>query len=444
MPINIFFRITFPFFRKKVLLLPKFSNDTVQKQMNYEELLSLRNADDKPFCRLPMGRISRRSIDGKYLNVVDLDERLSADALFRADLGRELEAMAKVKSPHQLRFILTDAASAGSPSATLAVERGVYVPLAQLLFESPSLVANAQFLDSIVGQAFEAARQLHRHGVWHVCFAPENVFIRRGDNQLLLLSHGSFYLDLPDQGAYYGPLADYVAPEVLSHGAVDGRSDVYSLGRFMESLYAMANMPVEVKRMVKKATAAEPDRRYASVEKMQQALTRMRSARHTFATFAVAMAVALACVWGYFTLMPEQSDMEYVKPAPAEPEPDILDDGFDPATELGFVPRDSTDSVGSLTAKQRKKLDMFEKKAEDIFRKRYEREADRILSKVYNRKNMSMTEKNFLATSRKTLEELSKAREEIASQTAMPNSKSQLVATEIINKVTERKMNEIK
>ena len=88
--------------------------------------------------------------------------------------------------------------------------------------------------------------------------------------------------------------------------------------------------------------------------------------------------------------------------------------------------------------------DLYEKKSEEIFRRRFEREADRIISKVYNKNTMAASESKFMAASQKAMEELNSAQEEIASQTAMPSAKSRLIASQIIDKITNAKKKEIK
>ena len=97
-----------------------------------------------------------------------------------------------------------------------------------------------------------------------------------------------------------------------------------------------------------------------------------------------------------------------------------------------------------MTVEQKKKMAEYEKKSEEIFRRRFEREADRIISKVYNRNTMGASESKFMAASQKAMEELNSAQEEIASQTAMPSAKSRLIASQIIDKVTNAKKKEIK
>lgn len=410
--------------------------------MNYEELLSARDSEKNNFNQLMLGKISKREVDGKYINVVDIKKELTDNILFSEYLNNELKAVSSIKSSHQLRYIIGGSDVNQPTGMALVVERGVFNSLAQILFENPSLVARRHFVDDLVSKAFAAAKDLHQQGIYHVCFAPKNILLRKGDSQLLLLNHGSFYKDLTDLSVLYpDDMANFIAPEVLAHSTIDERADVYSLGKLIEHLYSKSSMPFFVKRVVKKATKEDPYDRYATVEDMEKALSRLRSTRSSLSMLAVASVAALCIVGAYFSYVPEQNEMEYVKPAPAAPEEDNIEEGINPLTELGIR---AGDSSIVLTEEQKKKMAEYEKKSEEIFRRRFEREADRIISKVYNKNTMAASESKFMAASQKAMEELNSAQEEIASQTAMPSAKSRLIASQIIDKITNAKKKEIK
>ena len=127
------------------------------------------------------------------------------------------------------------------------------------------------------------------------------------------------------------------------------------------------------------------------------------------------------------------SPVEFVKPAPRQATDDLLDDGFDPA-ELG-VTSDGDSLIIDEEAQQRD----FQAKAEEIFRKKYEKEADRILSKIYNKSYMNNSEKKFMSESESTIDELMKAQSDIGSEAGLTPERSQLIATEIIERVTNQK-----
>ena len=93
----------------------------------------------------------------------------------------------------------------------------------------------------------------------------------------------------------------------------------------------------------------------------------------------------------------------------------------------------------SLTIDE-KEMKEYQAKAEQIFRKQFTKEADRILSKVYNNDKMNLSEKDFMARSRSMTEELAKAEQELAKSSNLGNERSQRIASEIIDQLTTKMM----
>ena len=402
--------------------------------MNYEEMLSSGNVQMAKGALLPIGFLHKKQREGKFDNVLDLRRHLSDSVLFAKNVKRECEENGKLNSPHQLHFVIGETKD-GEPK-TLEVEKGRFITFSRLLFESPSLVGRKDFVDEVINQLFDAAVYINKMGVQHICYSPDNVLARVGDNKLLMLSHGSYYINMSDQKALYRDMTDYLAPEVLAEGSVDERSDVYSIGKFIEWLYSSSDMPIEIKRMVKKATEELPEDRYQSVADMRSALKRLKNARNSVVMFLIALVAALVIVGIYFGMTPEPQQIEYVKPAPKQSTDDLLDDGFDPATELGVI---SGDSLSKLPPEKRKQMEEYQKKGEEIFRKQFEKEADRILSKVYDAEHMGASEKNFMASSQKVFAELMEVQQKLSGEANISNEKGQLIATQIIDKITEKK-----
>ena len=84
-------------------------------------------------------------------------------------------------------------------------------------------------------------------------------------------------------------------------------------------------------------------------------------------------------------------------------------------------------------------MEEYQKKGEEIFRKQFEKEADRILSKVYDAEHMGASEKNFMASSQKVFAELMEVQQKLSGEANISNEKGQLIATQIIDKITEKK-----
>lgn len=399
--------------------------------MNYEELLESRNGAALKKEKMPFGSFYKKMQEKKYVNVVDISNALLADTFFCDALEAESKRVAELTTRHQLHFTV-NSDSAGVYGITL--EQGNFHTCKRLLFDNPATIAEKGFVDNAIKQVMEAAEQLHEQGIYHVCYSPDNIFIRRGDNMVMLLLHGSSYVRIRDKKLLYEGAEDYVAPEVLEGNAADERSDIYSIGKFIEFLYHESEVPIEQKSVLKKATDPDPDKRYQTVVEMEAALRSRTNARKTVLSVAAAIAITLLVVSIFFSMLPEQDDIEYVEPVKEEQPDDLLDDGFDPTTELGVAP---TDTVAAERVDD-KKMREYEAKAEQIFRKQFTKEAERVLSKVYTPERMSADENVFMTLSSSANAELLKKQSELGSQSGLNDTKSQRIASEIIDQVTNR------
>ena len=390
--------------------------------MNYEELLESRNGAAMAKQPLPFGWMHKKLLEGKYVNVVDLRDDLKDSLVFTDALVTEAEQNKTLTDSRQIHFTtLNDSAGLYG----VAVE-GHFRTYAQLLAEQPAIINNT------IKGLLQLTAFLHEKGIYHVCYAPNNVFSRKGDNEVMLLFHGSAYKAMNDQHELYGDSAAFVAPEVLEEGIIDERSDIYSIGKFMEVLYQQSEVPLELKSVIKKATAADPEKRFGSADEMLKTINNRQNTRSSLVMGIAALLIVAVCFGLYFSLVPERENIEFVKPVSEEETDDLLDEGFDPLTEMGMV-GDTT--AGSI---DQKRMREYEAKAEQIFRKNFTREAERVLSKIYNDDGMRATEKNFLAGSHSTMEELVKAQAKLGAQAGLNDARSQLLATQIIDQVTNR------
>lgn len=411
--------------------------------MNYEELLETRDARKTNKIRLPYGFFYKRLIDGKYSNFVEFHDELADNILFNECVRRQCDALGSVKNKHQLHFTPNQE---DEGIYALAVEPGNYITFEQLLNDSPSVVARKDFLESTIRDLVEMAHELHEKGIQYLCFAPSNILVRKTDNSVRLLLHGSFFLPLKMQESVYDGLEDYIAPEVMANGTADSRSDVYSLGRFIAYLYESSGVPFELKHVLTKATAEAPEDRYATVDAMLSAMTARKNLRRSVTLGIAAVAIALIVMGIFFEAVPNTEPVEFVKPVKEPINEDLLDEGFDPLTELG-PDADSATIARAIQEYMRndsdkvdeKKIREFEAKAEQIFRKQYSAAADKILSKIYNNEHMNNTEKNFQASSEQVMKELVKKQEEMSKNSSISGEKAQRIASEIIEQITEKK-----
>ncbi len=403
--------------------------------MNFEEMLAAKNEGKLNKTSLPIGEYYRVQIDGKFRSVINIRPDLDSSIAFSGALKTECERNKTLANKHQLHY--TPVVNEKGEIEQLEVEQGVFLSMEQLLNENPAVVAEKGFIDNTLQALVDITTYLHGQGIQHVCYSPKTVMVRKGDRAIMLATHGSFYLSMNDQRGFYGDDAVFVAPEVLEHGSVDERCDVYSIGKFMEAIFEHAGMSVEYRKALKKATSEKPEDRYASPQALLKAVQARRKFMRSALMFLAAVIAALVILEVYLELVPEPTQVEFVKPAPRQATDDLLDDGFQPE-DLGVV------SADSLTEEDEEAHRVYQAKAEEIFRKNYEKEADRILSKIYNKDYMNSTEKAFAAESQSTIEELMKVQQKMGQEASLTPERAQLIASEIIDRVTNQKKKQLK
>jgi hypothetical protein len=403
--------------------------------MNYEEMLAAKNDGKLNKTLLPIGEYYRVQIDGKYRAVIRVRPELNSSIAFSGALKTECERNKTLVNRYQLHY--TPVINENGEVEQLDVEAGVFLSMEQLLNENPAVVAEKGFIDNTLQALVDITTYLHSQGIRHICYSPKTVMVRKGDHAVMLLSHGSFYLTMDDQRGFYGDDVAFVAPEVLEHGTIDDRCDVYSIGKFMEAIFQHAGMSVEYRNALKKATSEKPEDRYETPQALLKAVQARRSMMRSIMMLVAAVIAGLVIFEIYLEMVPETTQVEYVKPAPRQATDDLLDDGFKPE-DLGVV------SADSISEEDQEAQRVYRAKAEAIFRKNYEKEADRILSKIYNKDYMNATEKQFAAQSQSTIEELMKVQQKMGQEASLTPERAQLIASEIIERITNDKKKQLK
>lgn len=406
--------------------------------MNYEELIEARDAKTQNLGSLPIGYIYKRNISNKYINILKVKSDLINNFFFSGDINFEYQVNQTIKNKHQLHFTPI---FKGEDVVALKIEMCNFQSFESLLTKRPAVVASKHFISDTINDILEFTELLHKKNIYHVCFAPSTILARNGNNSVMFISHGSFYQNIKDKKSLYGKYLNYIAPEVLNGNSIDERTDIYSIGKFIESLFVASSMPIHYKKIVSRATQTNPEDRYQSIKEMRHDIT-LRSNIYRFSIIlsaTVLLAILSLAIW--WSMTPQKQAIEFIKPAPRQATDDLIDDGFDPQTELGVITNDSTNHMSP--AEQKKQAE-YEKKNEEIFRRRYALAAAKIIDKIYNKKYMGNNEKKFIAGSQATLDELSKLQTDLGAKAHLSDSKSQKIAAEVIEGLTEQKMNEMK
>ena len=413
--------------------------------MNFEQLIETRDARKTTRIRTPYGYFYKRLIDGRFSNFIELHDELADNLMFAKGVQNEAEATKKITDRHQLHFTPNEG---DEGLFALAVEVGHFLTIGQMLNENPAVVAQKDFLDRTIRDLFKFVSELNEQGIYHLCFSPNNVFIRKSDQMVCLLNHGSFYLKA-DQDVLYEDETDaaFVAPEVMKFGTADGHSEVYSLGKFIAYLYESSGLPIELKKIIEKATAVNPDDRFDSVATLRATIEKVTAMKRTTITAVSAIAIAAAVVGLFFYLLPSPEVIEYVKPVKDVVPDEMVEEDMDALIGIGADADSATIAAIVELQKQKKdslgmsesKLRQYNSKAEAIFRKQFTKAADEIISKVYTPSNMNGDVNDFAAKSKRMTEELAKKQDELMKAAAINSSHAQRIASEIIEQITEKK-----
>jgi serine/threonine-protein kinase len=230
----------------------------------------------------PYGELHRgHAPSGHAVSVLHVDTRLAELARFREQLADSAERVVGLTHPNVLAtltvghsrghrlVVVTEALPAARTLAAVMAAAGAL----------PQAVALGVCARVIAGLAHG-----HLRGVVHGALHPRSVFI--GDDGAVKLGDfaiaGALAASGPgDEEQLLRSVAGHLAPELLSGGAPDPRSDVYAAGALLfhtfsgrtppEAVDAL-RVPAPLRALLERALAAEPARRFADAAELESAL----------------------------------------------------------------------------------------------------------------------------------------------------------------------------
>ena len=418
--------------------------------MNYEELLNSQESVAARREPMPFGVFYRKQIDRKYRYVVELRPDLVDSIVFNEGLHRDQQFLKDFSDAHQLRYDLHEDSGG---IYEIELQSGSYQTLAQLLSSQPAIIAQKGFVSNTLNAVMDLTEQLHERGIYHLCYSPQTIFVRKGENTPLLLCHGSSFLNMKEQRLLYQGYENDVAPEVLDGAKADERSDVYGLGRFIEHLLESGELGYDYKAVVKKATDEDPDKRYSTIHEMRSAISNKRNTRRSLWLTLAACAVVAILVGVFFSLIREPSTVEFIddngQKQKADPFTEVYDDEYIDDQEPYLDPEIAAylDSIEPMTDEEVKMLSDSIKVNEQlnaIFRRRFEQRARTQLDAIYGNEENGSSENDYIAKSEKVMKELYDYASELSQQTGLGIDDANSLASQIISNLQTELQEKVK
>jgi serine/threonine protein kinase len=162
-------------------------------------------------------------------------------------------------------------------------------PLSMFLASHPDYFKSRKHTDRLLCQLFDVVNYLHQRQIVHLDLNPDNILITRIGHDVKLIDLGFCYTD--SYTDTMGWTDKYAAPEQLEGGAVDARTDIYALGKIIETL----PVSYKYKKVIARCTKADKQQRYQSVEEIKHQLNTPNH-RNYFLTASVAIAIAAVVI----------------------------------------------------------------------------------------------------------------------------------------------------
>ena len=231
----------------------------------------------------------RVKLYGKLHFLKRLKPQFAGDSRYQEAFRKEFETGYRLEHPNIVRYI-----SLSDDGILMEYVDGE--TLSQRLSRHPDYFESKKNTEKFLCQLLDAVACLHSHQVLHLDLKPDNIMLTRINSDVKLIDLGCCYTDtfVDTQGRTNG----FAAPEQLSGGAVDERTDIYAIGKILEKLphYHIYN------KVIARCMAADPSKRYQSVEEVKKALCR----KHRYGAVLAVLVITASILAALWALPPHQ------------------------------------------------------------------------------------------------------------------------------------------
>ena len=220
----------------------------------------------------------RVKLYGKLHFLKRLKAEYAGDIRYQEALRKEFETGYRLEHPNLVRYLLLD-------KNGILMEYVDGETLSQRLTKNPDYFNEQKHTDKFVRQLLGVLGYLHSHQVLHLDLKPENILLTHINDDVKLIDLGFCRTDafVDTQGYTSG----FAAPEQLSGGEVDVRTDIYAFGKILALLpnHSLYN------KVIARCTAENPSARYQSIDEILYEINHRRRYSLYAAAFAAIVAV---------------------------------------------------------------------------------------------------------------------------------------------------------
>ena len=208
----------------------------------------------------------RVKLYGKLHFLKRLKPQFAGDIRYQEAFRKEFETGYRLEHPNIVRYL-----SLSDDGILMEYVDGE--TLSQRLSKHPDYFESKKNTEKFLRQLLDAVACLHSHQVLHLDLKPDNIMLTHINSDVKLIDFGCCYTDsfVDTQGH----TNFFAAPEQLSGGSIDERTDIYAIGKILTLLpdHHIYN------KVIARCTAESPEDRYQTIEDLQNALFPKRKNR---------------------------------------------------------------------------------------------------------------------------------------------------------------------
>lgn len=201
----------------------------------------------------------RVKLYGKLHFMKRLKPELRTDPRYVAALQKEFETGFRLDHPHLVRYV-----SKGDDYLLTEYVDGM--TLGTFVSENPDYFKSVQNTNRFLTQLMDVVGYLHQHQVIHLDLKPSNILITRIGHDVKLADLGYCYTDTYTDTM--GRTDKYAAPEQINGEQVDARTDIYAIGKILDTL----PLPSIYNKVKERCLKELPAERFQSTEEIKACL----------------------------------------------------------------------------------------------------------------------------------------------------------------------------